>query len=162
MSDGADLDHEHHRVLPLDVRPQHDERLLRPLQQLGRTGRAAGWPSCDSFTLVRRVGSSDAMMPARASTNVMLDHDLTMLRHLLSARSHDRCTCGCAHCRRHRRRPSSSILATISARDLRCYRALSRRTASARGARPRARAPRPAGTAGRRPAGSCPAARSRR
>ena len=33
---GADLDHEHHRVFPLDVRAQHHEGLLeRRPQQLG-------------------------------------------------------------------------------------------------------------------------------
>ena len=48
--DGADLDHEHHRVLPLDVRPQHDERLLerRPHQLRRQTslcvGCRRGWP----------------------------------------------------------------------------------------------------------------------
>ena len=34
--DRADLDHEHHRVLPLDVGPEHDERLLqRRLHKFG-------------------------------------------------------------------------------------------------------------------------------
>ena len=43
--DGADLDHEHHGVLPLDVGPEHDERLLqRRLQQVRREqALVAGW-----------------------------------------------------------------------------------------------------------------------
>jgi len=45
--DGTDLDHEHDRVLPLDVRPEHDERLPEGgLHQIGseQTLAPAGAP----------------------------------------------------------------------------------------------------------------------
>ena len=52
---GADLDHEHHRVLPLDVGPQHDERLLqggaeqfRSEQALAAAGPASVFQFCRS------------------------------------------------------------------------------------------------------------------
>ena len=114
--DGADLDHEHHRVLPLDVRPQHDERLLeRGPQQLRR---------------------EQALAPAPA-------------RRLRAGRSRCLSAQGVPECM------------TASAPCCDAAVPLSRRTGSAQGARPPARAPRPAGTAAPRPGRWFRAARSR-
>ncbi len=51
--DGADLDHEHDRIVPLDVRPQHDEGLLQrrparsPAQNRSLAPRRASWPGAE-------------------------------------------------------------------------------------------------------------------